>query len=63
MEPFVIREKELIKTLFIEILIAVLVFTVLFVVIPSGLDNLIRNAFSILLIYDFTVFRVLFDTA
>ena len=45
MEPFVIREKDLIKTLFIEILIAVLVFTALFVVFPSGLDNLIENAF------------------
>lgn len=45
MEPFVIREKDLIKTLFIEILLAVLVFIVLFVVFQSGLDNLIGNAF------------------
>lgn len=45
MEPFVIREKDLIKTLFTGILMAVLVFTALFVMFPSGLDNLIENAF------------------
>ena len=45
MEPYVITEKDQIKTLYLNVLLVILAYTALIALYPSGIDNIIDHAF------------------